>query len=163
MPLNSPQQNKQPSQGDGVISDQSDDLRIFPEKVGSNDEISLDEIWRDVTEFSISSKKNDAIAATKNFQIESDAKKLAVELYGKKQFLDLQKDWASHIRWQIWAVLAFQISFVLLVGFNPMGFTDNLNKLPYMYVGVILQTLANIVALGFVVAQFLFPNGKKKS
>lgn len=88
---------------------------------------------------------------------ELEAKQLRIQLDLQSQFLDLQKSWAGHIKWQIWAVLGFQFVFVLLIGFNPWGFTDNINKLPYMYIGVILETLANIVALGFVVARFLFP------
>lgn len=85
------------------------------------------------------------------------ARRTAIELYAQEQFLKLQETWANHIKWQIWAVLGFQLLFVVMVGFNVYGFTDNINKLPYMYIGVILQSLANIIALGLVVARFLFP------
>ena len=88
---------------------------------------------------------------------ELEARRIAIELYGQEQFLKLQKTWADHIKWQIWAVLLFQFGFVTVIGFNFKEFTDNINKLPYMYIGVILQSLANIIALGFVVARFLFP------
>ncbi|MEK7572093.1 MAG: hypothetical protein AAB553_07520 [Patescibacteria group bacterium] len=97
----------------------------------------------------------------RSFEIEERAKILAVKLYGIEQFLTLQRDWASHIKWQIWAVLGFQFTFILLVGFNPYHFTDNIIRIPYMFVGVILQNLANIIALGFVVAQFLFPKNNE--
>lgn len=90
-----------------------------------------------------------------------NAKALEVQIHGQEQFLALQREWAGHIKWQIWAVLGFQFLFVGVIGFNVLGFTDNINKLPYMYVLVILQTLANIIALGFVVANFLFPDHKK--
>lgn len=88
---------------------------------------------------------------------ELEATQLRIQLDLQRQFLDLQKSWAGHIKWQIWAVLGFQFIFVAVIGFDPGNFTDNINKLPYMYVGVILETLANIIALGFVVARFLFP------
>lgn len=93
----------------------------------------------------------------RSFEVEERAKILAIKLYGTEQFLNLQRDWAKHIKWQIWAVLAFQFAFIFFVGFNWGHFTDNINKIPYMFVGVIFQNLANIIALGFVVAQFLFP------
>ena len=101
--------------------------------------------------------------STQNFLLESEAKKLEVNLYGQKQFLDLQKSWASHIKWQIWFVISFQFLFVVAIGFNIRGFTDNLGKLPYAYIGVIFQTLANIVALGLVVSKFLFPQSPSSS
>jgi hypothetical protein len=97
----------------------------------------------------------------RSFEVEERAKILGIKLYGIQQFLTLQRDWASHIKWQIWAVLAFQFSFIFCVGFNIEHFTDNINKIPYMFVGVILQNLANIIALGFVVAQFLFPKNNE--
>ncbi len=95
---------------------------------------------------------------------EYQAQKLALELYSQEQFLDLQRSWGKEIKLQIWVVILFQIGFVLLVGFNVNGFTTNLSTLPYMYVLVILQTLANIVALGYVIVRFLFPsfNSPKK-
>lgn len=95
-------------------------------------------------------------------QAELVAKKLELELFAQKQYLDLQKTYANDIKKQIWAVLIFQFSFILLVGFNIFSFTNNIVKLPYMYIGVILQTLANIVALGFIVVQFLFPRIQKQ-
>lgn len=88
-------------------------------------------------------------------------KELFLKLYGQKQFLDLQRTWADHIKWQIWGVLLFQFLFVLLIGFNCWHFTDNIQKLPYMYIVIVLQSLANIIALGLVVAKFLFPNGSE--
>lgn len=96
-----------------------------------------------------------------NERAELEAKQFALQIDGQKQFLDLQRDWAAHIKWQIWAVLAFQFIFIFFVGFNLGHFTDNINKIPYMFVGVILQNLANIAALGFVVARFLFPQVPK--
>ncbi len=101
--------------------------------------------------------KNGPDENMQNFLLESEAKKLEVSLYGQKQFLDLQKSWAGHIKWQIWVVLIFQFLFVIAIGFNVNGFTDNLGKLPYVYIGVIFETLANIIALGLVVSKFLFP------
>jgi len=93
----------------------------------------------------------------RNLELEEKAEILALRLYASEQFLDLQRDWAAQIKIQLWTVLAFQFIFVFLVGFNIFHFTDNISKIPYMYVGIILQNLANIIALGFVVAQFLFP------
>lgn len=101
--------------------------------------------------------RNGSDENTQNFLLESEAKKLEVHLYGQKQFLDLQKSWAGHIKWQIWVVLIFQFLFVVAIGFNIYGFTDNLGKLPYVYIGVIFEMLANIIALGLVVSKFLFP------
>lgn len=92
-----------------------------------------------------------------NYEVERDTQLLKAKLYANRQFLELQKDWAAHIRVQIWAVLVFQFIFVFLIGFNIGGFTDNINKIEYLFVGVILQNLANIIALGLVVARFLFP------
>ncbi len=126
-----------------------------------NTDIEDDEIlFEDVRASFKTLKTSDALETQELAQtgnVEYESRKLQIELDGQEQFLDLQRTWAGHIKWQIWAVLIFQFSFVLLIGFNPWGFTDNIAKLPYMYVGVILQTLANIVALGFVVAKFLFP------
>lgn len=114
------------------------DIKSAVSKIGKSEEIELEE-----------KQLND--------KTELEAKQILINLEGQRQFLHLQKGWARDIKWQIWAVLAFQMLFVLLVGFDPWHFTENINKLPYMYVGVILETLANIVALGFVVARFLFP------
>lgn len=107
-------------------------------KVNESKEVEFEETWQ-------------------NEKAGLEAKQLRIQLDLQRQFLDLQKSWAAHIKWQIWAVLGFQFVFVLLIGFDPLGFTNNINRLPYMYIGVILETLANIVALGFVVARFLFP------
>jgi hypothetical protein len=92
-----------------------------------------------------------------NYEVERDTQILKAKLFANRQYLELQKDWAAHIRVQIWAVLIFQFAFVFLIGFNIGGFTDNINKIEYLFVGVILQNLANIIALGLVVARFLFP------
>jgi len=105
----------------------------------------------------ISTSNNEPDERTQNFLLEAESKKLEVSLYGQKQFLDLQKSWAGHIKWQIWAVLIFQFLFVAAIGFNVGGFTENLGKLPYLYIGVIFEALANIIALGLVVSKFLFP------
>jgi len=124
------------------------------------EQISYKEIKKQAEKLS-SSNKILSQEEIQTLRIEFEGKKLETELYGQKQFLELQRSWAGHIKWQIWAVLGFQFLFVIAMGFNLGNFTNNINKLPYMYVGVILQSLANIIALGFVVAKFLFPYNKK--
>ena len=124
------------------------------------EQISYKEIKKQAEKLS-SSNKILSQEEIQTLRIEFEGKKLETELYGQKQFLELQISWAGHIKWQIWAVLGFQFLFVIAMGFNLGNFTNNINKLPYMYVGVILQSLANIIALGFVVAKFLFPYNKK--
>lgn len=91
-------------------------------------------------------------------QTTRESKLLELQIQAQEQYLNLQKDWAKDIKKQLWTVLLFQFLFVIFVGWNIWGFTDNINKLPYMYILVILQSLANFIALGFVVAKFLFPN-----
>lgn len=126
--------------------------------------ISFKEIKNDARKITSSESLNTQ-EIIQSLRAEAEARQLLVQVEGQKQFLELQKSWADHIKWQIWAVLLFQFAFVLVIGLNWKGFTENINKLPYMYVGVILQSLANIIALGFVVAKFLFPqlpNSSKK-
>lgn len=89
---------------------------------------------------------------------EAEGKKLALDLFAKKQFLELQGNWAIDVKKQIWAVLIFQFVFVFCVGFNIFHFANNISMVPNMYFAVILQNLANIIALGLVVAKFLFAN-----
>lgn len=121
-----------------------------------NEEISFQDIQEEANTIT-ESEELDPQELLQTQRAELEAKSIVIQLYGQKQFLDLQKTWARHIKWQIWAVLSFQFLFVMFIGFNVMGFTDNIEKLPYMYIVIVLQSLANIIALGFVVAKFLFP------
>ena len=129
--------------------------------INEKEEISFKEIKKKTRAIPTTSEINSQ-EIVQNFEAEFNAQKLQIELEGQAQFFNLQKSWANHIRWQIWTVLVFQFVFVFFIGFNVGNFTDNILKLPYMYVLVILQSLANIIALGFVVAKFLFPQRSHK-
>lgn len=126
----------------------------------NNEEITYKQIKKAVKNI-VGSEKLESEEIAQDSRAVLNAKLIEVQIYGQQQFLDLQKEWANHIKWQIWAVLGFQFLFVAAIGFNLGEFTNNINKLPYMYALVVLQTLANIVALGFVVAKFLFPDQTK--
>lgn len=134
----------------------------MPDEDSSPQGFSFEEILKSAREITNTSDITSQ-EIIQNLENEASAKKLQIELDGQKQFLDLQKNWANHIMLQIWAVLLFQLLFVIFVGFNIGEFTNNIKKLPYMYILVILQNLANIIALGFVVAKFLFPHLKKEA
>lgn len=97
-----------------------------------------------------------------NNQLAANQESLSLQLKIKEaeQFLNLQRDWADQIRRQIWAILLFQFVFVFCVGFNLWGFTDNIVRVPNMFIVVVFQNLANIFTLGYIVTKFLFPEKK---
>lgn len=81
-----------------------------------------------------------------------------IDLRGRAQFLDLRETW-SHalVRW-IACLLLFQMLLTLLIGWGYLDFRSYPLFLPI----VTIQTLIQIVGMGYIIVQFLYPGGRTR-
>ncbi|MDF1497588.1 MAG: hypothetical protein P1P90_06080 [Patescibacteria group bacterium] len=66
----------------------------------------------------------------------------------------LHNSWSLYLAIFIFTMIAFQILLTALIGFGALNF---LNYQYFLYI-VIGESFAQIVAVGFIVVKFLFPN-----
>lgn len=75
---------------------------------------------------------------------------------GLEKYYELRDKWSKYVRSYIWFMLVFQLFLTLCIGFKWGDFSEYKS---FVYI-VMAQNFAQIVGMGYIVANYLFPKGK---
>lgn len=81
-----------------------------------------------------------------------------VELDGRKQFFELRQKWSMDLSYWISTLIIFHIFLTFFIGLNLLNF----EKYQWFIQILVVEDFLQIVGMGFIVVNFLYPYGKKK-
>lgn len=111
-----------------------------------------------------SKKSKSSDANTDNFRQKTSDQELRereTERIGQKKYYELRDKWSIYICLFIGFMLIFQLLLTIAVGNKWFGFDFSGYK-TFLYI-VIGENFAQIIAMGIIVAKFLFPQPRSKS
>ncbi len=87
-------------------------------------------------------------------QVKLAIREREAHVHGFERYYKLRDRWSLYLVIFISIMIAFQVLVTALIGFGALNF---LNYQYFLYV-VIGENFAQIIAMGFIVVKFLFPN-----
>ena len=100
-------------------------------------------------EFSIDERKDEVVLALREHE---------AHISGIERYYGLRERWSLYLLIFISVMIGFQVILTALIGAKVLNFLDY----QYFLYVVIGENFAQIIAMGFVVVKFLFPNNLDK-
>ncbi len=101
-------------------------------------------------------KKSSTVDEIRQKQSEQRLKDRETRREGEARFYGLRDDWSKYIFWFVSGMIVFEILLTFLIGTGKLDFTKHQT---FLYI-VIAENFAQIVGMGYIVANYLFPKSK---
>lgn len=102
-------------------------------------------------------KKISTVDELRQKQKEQSLRERETHRDGEARYYKLRDKWSKYIFWFVLAMILFETCITLLIGAGRLDYT---NYETFLYI-VIAENFAQIVGMGYIVANYLFPKAKK--